>query len=82
MATTGVQFVDNLILGFNRISNEKKETFLKLLVLSIAAILCELSYKRVHTRVLLILQLFLQDYLLCCDLRVLSMNLIRKCFHR
>ena len=44
MATTGVQFVDNLILGFNRISNEKKETFLKLLVLSIAAILCELKY--------------------------------------
>lgn len=39
MATTGVQFVDNIILGFNRISNEKKETFLKLLVLSIAAIL-------------------------------------------
>lgn len=43
MATTGVQFVDNIILGFNRISNEKKETFLKLLVLSIAAILCELN---------------------------------------
>lgn len=41
MATTGVQFVDKIILGFNRISNEKKETFLKLLVLSIAAILCK-----------------------------------------
>ena len=65
MATTGVQFVDNIILSFNRISNEKKETFLKLLVLSIAAILCELKCERVHTRVLLILQLFLQDYLLC-----------------
>ena len=54
MATTGVQFVDNLILGFNRISNEKKETFLKLLVLSIAAILCELKYEHVHTRAQLI----------------------------
>ena len=43
MATTGVQFVDNLILAFNRISNEKKETFIKLLILSIAAILCELN---------------------------------------
>lgn len=51
MATTGVQFVDNIILGFNRISNEKKETFIKLLVLSIAAILCEFTCNHVHTHV-------------------------------
>jgi len=40
-SSTGVQVIDNLILSFNRISNEKKETFLKLLVLSICAILCK-----------------------------------------
>ena len=65
MATTGVQFVDNLILGFNRISNEKKETFLKLLVLSIAAILCELQCNVCIHVYCNILQPFLQDYLLC-----------------
>jgi len=43
-STTGVQVIDNLILSFNRISNEKKETFLKLLVLSICAILCKFMY--------------------------------------
>ena len=41
MAATGIEFIDNVIQGFNRISNEKKETFIKLLVLSVAAILCE-----------------------------------------
>ena len=41
MATTGIQVIDNVIQGFNRISNEKKETFIKLLVLSVAAILCK-----------------------------------------
>jgi len=64
MATTGVQFVDNLILGFNRISNEKKETFLKLLILSVAAILCE-SY------VIMCIHVFYQLYslfhkIICC----------------
>lgn len=77
-------------LGFLRLSYEKQDTLLKLLILSMAAVLCEWMRVALYQTFLTLWQLSsnsvcliffqrsLPDCFLCCGLRASSMSLIRK----